>query len=121
MQSILQDSGFENITKIVVNLSTKFKKLNISQFDNDIDKGALDDDDITKSLEKTFHNAVFQVIEDFIMEYDDEFEYKIKDKLYDLFEYGSLDKIDNFDFSDFGRVAITICKEKDYTDARREE
>ena len=92
-------------SQLKIDIGTKFKE--------NLIKDDFGEEDITEQLEKDFHHACLQTIEEFLTEdYSEEFCREVIRKVFEENDYGDLSKKIE-DFSDFGRISIEVARVKD--------
>ena len=90
MDEAMRQKGLHNESKITITINTKFKK--ISQ------QGT----DITKEIEQSFHNAMYDVIDNVMNEYD------FEEDVLDILQHNETLPANKKSFLDFGEVSIIM-------------
>jgi len=105
---MLLKNRLKRFSEMKIELGTKFSKHFAKQDD-------WDKEDVTEQLEKDFHRAVLEVIENYVIDEDGEgFVQDVLEKMGE--EYNSFEdltkKID--EFTDFGQIGIEVSTIKDF-------
>jgi hypothetical protein len=105
LQKVLFKAGLKQHSRIIIDVHTGFKKITEKDFAKD--NNVWEAEDLTKQVEKDFHDAVLKYIEEQITENDD-FENEILGALQDNNQIP-----DGFDeFSKLGNISIRISQEE---------
>jgi len=100
---ILKDK-LKMFSELKIEIGTKFSDI--------IEKSEIYEEDMTKEVEKSFHHACIETIEEYLIEYGDEdFNERVLDK---MSEKGYSDFLEDIsDFSDFGSISMELSKIKE--------